>query len=75
MLNARFGAVCRVGVPTDFYLEHLHGSAIARLEEVIQNLVPLFGGVVSKEPRVTAAATDRADSVKGAACSTGVNAD
>ncbi len=58
VLDARLAAGAGVGVTADLQLEDLQRRAVARLEQVVQDLAALAGRVVHEEPRVPAAAQD-----------------
>jgi hypothetical protein len=64
VLDAGLRTVGGVRVPADLDLEHLHGRAVPRLEQVVQHLRPLRLRVVDEQPAVPATTADGADAVK-----------
>ena len=64
-----------VRVAADLHLEDLHRGAVARLEQVVEDLAALRFRVVDQQPGVAAAAADRADAVEGPAARGPVDGD
>ncbi len=63
---AGLGAVGGVGVAADLDLEDLQRRAVARLEQVVEDLAALRLRIVDQQPAVAAAAADRPDAVESA---------
>lgn len=63
----RLGRLRALRVPADLGLEDLHGAALARVEEQVEDVGPLRIRIVVKQPRRAAAARERAQALKHAA--------
>jgi hypothetical protein len=75
VLDRRLGAVGGVGVPADLQLQQLQPGSVTGFEEVVQDLRLLGRRVVRQQPRVAAAAADRADAVERTAALAAVHGD